>query len=182
MKTKTLFLGLGLLGVAIAGTVGAHDRDGRFRVATTLKPTEEVPVVSSVAKGFFKATIDTENGTINYELSYEGLEGTPAQAHIHVGQTNVNGAISVYLCTNLALPVTTPPIPQPQPCPAAPATITGTLTAENVIALGAPQGIDPGQFDELVKAIRKGFTYANVHSSRFPGGEVRGQIDDISKK
>ena len=85
MHSKTLFLGVGLVSLVVAGVVGAHDRDrgGRFRVATILKPSEEVPAVSSVAKGFFKATIDTENETISYELSYEGLEGTPVQAHIH---------------------------------------------------------------------------------------------------
>lgn len=181
MKGKKLLLGIGLLGVVIAGVVGAHDRDGQFRVSTVLRPVEEVPAVSSVAKGFFKATIDVENETITYELSYEGLEGTPAQAHIHFGQVGVNGNVSVYLCTNLALPAVTPPIPQPQPCPASPATITGTLTAANVVATGAPQGLDAGQFEELAKAIRRGLTYANVHSSRFPGGEVRGQIDDIKK-
>jgi hypothetical protein len=185
MKSKAVLLGAGLLSVIVAGVVGAHDRDGgKFRVATALRPSEEVPAVSSVAKGFFKATIDTNNETITYELTYDGLEGTPAQAHIHVGQTSVNGAISVYLCTNLALPVVTPAIPQPPPCPAPPATVTGTLTAANVIALATPQpqGIDAGEFDELAKAIRKGLAYANVHSSRFPGGEVRGQIDDISRK
>lgn len=187
MKSTTMLLGVGLLSVVATGAVGAHDHgreSSRFRVATTLKPSEEVPAVSSVAKGFFKAAIDTENETITYELTYDALEGAPAQAHIHVGQTSVNGAISVYLCTNLALPVVTPAIPQPPACPAPPATVTGTLTAANVIALATPQpqGIDAGEFDELVKAIRKGLAYANVHSSRFPGGEIRGQIDDISRR
>jgi hypothetical protein len=180
MKSKTLVLGIGLLGVTIAGVVGAHDRDrdGRFRVATSLKPSEEVPAVSSVAKGFFKATIDVDNETISYELSYEGLEGAPAQAHIHIGQSGVNGNISVYLCTNLP----NPPTPTPPACPASPATITGTLTAADLQASAAAQGVEPGEFDELANMIRKGLTYANVHSSRFGGGEIRGQIDDISRK
>jgi CHRD domain-containing protein len=38
------------------------------------------------------------------------------------------------------------------------------------------QGLEPGAFDELVRAMRAGFTYANVHSNRFPAGEIRGQI------
>ena len=50
MKSRTLLLGIGLLGIAIAGVVGAHDRDGRFRIATTLKPSEEVPAVSSAVR------------------------------------------------------------------------------------------------------------------------------------
>ena len=41
----------------------------------------------------------------------------------------------------------------------------------------ANQGIAAGEFDELVRAIRAGVTYANVHSEKFPGGEIRGQIE-----
>ena len=38
------------------------------------------------------------------------------------------------------------------------------------------QGIDAGEFDELVRAIRAGATYANVHSQTFGPGEIRGPI------
>jgi hypothetical protein len=62
----------------------------------------------------------------------------------------------------------------------APATITGVLTPANIIGPAA-QGIDPATdaangFEELVRLLRSGVTYANVHSSKFPGGEIRGQI------
>ena len=39
------------------------------------------------------------------------------------------------------------------------------------------QGIDPGQYGELLRAIRAGATYANVHSSKYRGGEVRAQLE-----
>ena len=35
-----------------------------------------------------------------------------------------------------------------------------------------------GRFDELVRAIRSGTTYVNVHSSLYPGGEIRAQLGD----
>ena len=38
------------------------------------------------------------------------------------------------------------------------------------------QGIEAGAFAELVAAMRAGHTYANVHSSKWPGGEIRTQI------
>jgi hypothetical protein len=38
------------------------------------------------------------------------------------------------------------------------------------------QGIEPGAIGELVAAIRAGATYVNVHSSKWPGGEIRAQI------
>ena len=49
------------------------------------------------------------------------------------------------------------------------------ITSANILALPA-QGIAAGEFAEVVKAIRAGVTYANVHTAAFPGGEIRGQI------
>ena len=90
----------------------------------------------------FNATISNDGTEINWELSYSPLEGNIMQSHIHVGQAGVNGGISVFLCSNLANgPAGT------QACPAGPATISGTITAANVIgnAGGARQGVDAGQ-------------------------------------
>jgi hypothetical protein len=94
------------------------------------------------------------------------------QAHIHFGARNQFGAnISVFLCSNLGNgPAGT------QPCPPAPATITGTVRPGDVIG-PAPFGIAPGEFDELMDAMEAGFTYVNVHSTKYPGGEIRAQIE-----
>lgn len=35
-----------------------------------------------------------------------------------------------------------------------------------------------GEFDEVIAIMRAGVSYANVHTAQFPGGEVRGQIDE----
>jgi len=35
----------------------------------------------------------------------------------------------------------------------------------------------PAEWSEVVALIRAGRTYANVHSVKFPGGEIRSQID-----
>ena len=53
--------------------------------------------------------------------------------------------------------------------------MSGTITAAQVIG-PAGQGIQPGEFAELVKALRVGAAYANVHTTTFPAGEIRGQI------
>jgi uncharacterized protein YdeI (BOF family) len=67
-----------------------------------------------------------------------------------------------------------------QPCPAPPATISGTITAADVTNLANERGISAGELDELIAAIRAGATYVNVHSTRWPGGEIRSQIDGNS--
>jgi CHRD domain len=138
---------------------------------------EEVPSVSTAASGEFRAKISGDQ--IDWTLTYRDLEGDVQQGHIHFGQKGVNGGISVFLCTNLGNgPVGT------QPCPPDPATISGTIQAADVspnipaTAAARTQGIDTGEFAELVAAIREGVTYANVHSTRWPGGEVRAQLAD----
>ena len=37
------------------------------------------------------------------------------------------------------------------------------------------QGLTTGEFADLLRAIDKNVTYANVHSSKHTGGEIRGQ-------
>jgi hypothetical protein len=39
------------------------------------------------------------------------------------------------------------------------------------------QGIDAGEYDEFLEALDAGLTYVNVHSSKYPGGEIRAQLD-----
>ena len=54
--------------------------------------------------------------------------------------------------------------------------MTGVIDSADVIG-PAGQGIAPGEFDELISAMRAGLTYANVHSDpMYLGGEIRGQI------
>ena len=54
--------------------------------------------------------------------------------------------------------------------------MTGTLRPADVIG-PASEGIAPGEFGELVRAIRAGATYANVHTEKYPGGEIRAQLE-----
>ena len=161
--------------IAMAAMTGAlactsvHAEDKGFRAV--LLGTQEVPSVSTGAHGGFALRLSPDGAALHYQLAYDGLEGDVTQAHIHVGQKDVNGGISAFLCSNLGNgPVGT------QPCPAPPARISGVITAADVVG-PANQGVAAGEFDELVRAIRSGVAYANVHSTKFPGGEVRSQID-----
>jgi hypothetical protein len=155
--------------VSVVATTAVAGGGGEIREELT--GDEEVPVVLTGAEGSFKAKIRSDR--IEYRLRYEDLEGNVTQGHIHIGQRLANGGISVWLCDTATNPA---PVDTPD-CTASPATITGTITAANVIG-PANQGIAAGEFDELVDAIRDGFTYVNVHSSLAPTGEIRGQLED----
>jgi hypothetical protein len=54
--------------------------------------------------------------------------------------------------------------------------VEGTIIPTQMLVVTG-QGIAAGEFDELVRAIRTGVTYANVHSlPDFGPGEIRSQL------
>jgi hypothetical protein len=161
------------------------DRDKPDRVAARLSSFNEVHfiggtapalrgAISSKASGRFKATIDDNGQMIHYELSYEGLESTVTQAHIHFGQRHTVGGITVWLCQTTTNPAPAAVSALTPTCPQE-GTVSGTITPAQVLPVTG-QGIDAGEFAEVVRAIRAGATYANVHTQTFGPGEIRGQL------
>jgi hypothetical protein len=53
--------------------------------------------------------------------------------------------------------------------------LKGTIMANDVLAIGAPQFVAAGSFNQLVSAIKNTATYVNLHTQNIDG-EVRGQI------
>jgi hypothetical protein len=167
--------GLGVAGVGAAATALAVAGDS---LSVNLTSYEEVPAVSSPATATFTADVADDESAITWTLSYSGLVGAVQQAHIHFGQKAVNGGISVFLCTNLGNgPAGI------QPCPAPPAELSGTIAAADVspnipsTQTAREQGINTGELGELMDAIDAGMAYVNIHSARWPGGEIRAQLN-----
>ena len=155
--------------LALAQPVMAADQFG-----ARLRGLEEVPSISTLAQGFFLGTLNAAGTALDYTVVYFDLQGAVLQSHIHIGQSGVNGGVVLFFCTNLAPPAG---VPAPPACPSTPGinTVSGTLTAANVITVAA-QGIAAGEFSEIIRAMRAGNSYANVHTDLFPGGEIRGQV------
>ena len=161
----------GCLGVMLVGGsfAFADDDDGDRDARATLTGYQEIVsptagAVSTVARGTFRASVNSS--TIRYTLRYQGIEGGAVLfAHIHFAQQHTNGGVSAFLCGGGDKPA----------CPATGGTVEGVIDAADVVGPAA-QGIAAGQFAELVRAMRAGATYANVHSPTYPGGEIRGQI------
>jgi CHRD domain len=157
--------------VSTASLLFAQD-SSHGRARAILEGFEEVPAISTTGRGSFDAKVDPDAGTIEWELTYSDLEGiAPAvpggvvtAAHIHVGQRGVNGGVSAFFCGGGGKPA----------CPTS-GTLTGVITAADVLG-PAVQGVEAGSFAELVHAIRAGKTYVNVHTTRWPGGEIRSQV------
>ena len=156
--------------ILIAGAIAIAQGFGNPFVGM-LHGYEEVPAVSTVGNAEFRAELSPYGDRVNWSLTYRDLEGTITQSHIHFAQKGVNGGIVVFLCTNLGNgPAGTQLCPPPQ------ATITGSFSNADVGGGAAAQGIAAGQYGELLRAMRAGKTYANIHSHSWPGGEVRSQI------
>ena len=158
-----------LISITAAPVFAQGDPDGT--AVTRLRSFDEVPAVSTSGGGRFEATISDDGATVDWTLNYFNLEGAVTQAHIHFAQRSVNGGIVVFLCSNLGNgPAGT------QPCPASPASIHGTFHASDVVGSASSQSIVAGELPAVLRAIRAGITYANVHTTLFPGGEIRGQL------
>ena len=175
MKRKAFLLTLVLLSTVTALAVFT---DSYKKIKASLTGYQEVPSVSTTATGEFRGHVNNEGTAVDWTLTYSDLEGAVQQSHIHFGQAGVNGGITVFLCTNLGNgPAGI------QPCPAPPATISGTILAADVspnipaTAAARTQGLNTGEFEEFLAAMRAGSLYVNVHSTVWPGGEVRSQIE-----
>jgi hypothetical protein len=107
---------------------------------------------------------DTDT-SVHFVLHYEGLATAVGAAHIHVGQPNINGGVTVFFCGGGGRPA----------CPLSPATVEGDFVANDVLGIQTQQ-LEATNLAKLLRAIRAGQTYANVHTATSPGGEIRGQI------
>lgn len=152
---------------AVPAMAGDDDHDKRGDdLRAHLRAINEVPSIATNASGEFTAEIADDEQSISFELSFQNLSANLAASHIHIGQFFANGGVSAFLCGGGGQPA----------CPAATSgTITGTITAANVVGPAA-QGVTAGNLAALIEEIRDGVTYANMHNASFPAGEARGRV------
>jgi len=118
-----------------------------------------------------KTMLNDATGTITFRFEFTGLTTNLVQAHYHFAQEHVPGGVMVFLCG----PTTSP---AKQQCPdATHGVVSGSLVAADVIGPVA-QNIAVGDMAAVMAAIRNDAAYINLHTTMFPGGEIRGQIKD----
>ena len=169
MRKRTAVLAIAVLAAGLLVASLASASGGGKRVfKADLDSYNEVPAISSNGFGQLRVRPGENDMELTYELSYGGLNATATAAHIHLGQANVNGGVSVFLCGGGGKPA----------CPAGTGdeeTVTGTITPADIIG-PAGQGLAAGEWDEFLRAMRAGVTYGNVHTTMHPGGEIRDQL------
>jgi hypothetical protein len=165
--------------VAFTGRAKDKDNDDAIRLSAGLTGFQEVAPKNTTAHGSFHATISEDRSTITWTLTWEGLSGPPLFAHIHIGQKGVNGAVVVFFCGPAG------PTNTKNPCPQLTTdTISGSFTAADIRQTDANQpnqppagqGFTDNHLSDVIRYILAGDGYANVHTVKYPGGEIRGQI------
>jgi hypothetical protein len=134
----------------------------------------ETGAILSTGEGTLKLTVDKIAKTFTYTLTYSFPSTTNVlQSHIHFGKEHVPGGVVLFFCTNKGNgPSGT------QTCPAFAGTVTATVTAADVQAV-AGQNVTAGDFDAVVAALSSDSVYANIHTTAFPAGEIRGQVHSV---
>ena|SRR5437870_56872 len=166
-KFTVLVLGFMVAGVPLALTVRA-DHDDATTYRARLSGFGEVPPKLVDGTGKFTGTLSDDKTSISWTLTWSGLTGPAAAAHIHFGQPQNVGSVVVFFCGGGGRPA----------CPDGPGhsgTVTGTWTAADILAVPS-QGVTAGDFAGFLRILGVNLGYANIHTAQFPGGEIRGQV------
>jgi hypothetical protein len=165
MLKRLVFTGPLILVLAFA--IPAHA--DTITYTATLLGSNEVPPTGSPATGF---AIFTLNGNLlSIDETFSGLTAPASAAHIHCcGPVGVNEIVAV--------PFT--PFPNTTSGHFL-GTVDLTLAATYNGAFITQEGGTVGLAEAgLIAALNSGNTYANIHDANFPGGEIRGQIAQVT--
>jgi hypothetical protein len=147
-----------LVGVlALAGTASAAD----VKLRANLHGDEEVPPADPDGDGRARVTVIPEDGRVCFKVKFDEIT-TANRGHIHVGGPGVNGDIVVaFFDLHLAGSQGDPRL--------------DTLEKKSELE-GCVENLDPALLEDIV--ANPGNYYVNLHNSRFPGGAVRGQLEE----
>jgi hypothetical protein len=165
LKRSMLFVPLLALAAVLVNVPGVAIGQTATNFSATLIGINETPSINTNGAATVKITLNADN-TISFTVKYQNLSLAPTVAHIHFAETGVAGGVMVFFCGGGGQPS----------CPATTSgTITGTIDATQVQAI-ASQGLAAGDMASVFRAIRQGAGYANMHTTNFPAGEIRGQL------
>jgi len=121
---------------------------------------------NSEAHGNAVFVFSDDGSQVTYKLVVNGLENT-TQAHIHVASTpGGNGPIVLWLYPDEA----------PFQITLISGIFNGLLGSRSAFSADLTGNAGIMSLDDLRMAIDEGRAYVNVHTTAFPGGEIRGTI------
>jgi CHRD domain len=151
-------------GPQTVGAESAHFAASAHNLGTHLRGDEEVPARDTAAQGQAIFHVNEDGTVISYKLIVANIENV-TQAHIHLAPAGANGGVVAWL------------YPAAPPSQLIPGRSQGTLKEGEITASSLVGALSGQPLSALLSAMRNGGAYVNVHTSQFPPGEIRGQID-----
>ena len=170
MKLKWVLRLAAVIAVLALTVVATSADEGSLSLRAKLTGFQESPPKLSPSTGSFEATV--LGSTLSYKLTYSKLSSPAVMAHLHFAQPAVNGGIFLWLCGSA-----TAPGPAGTPtCPPDGGTVSRSgITAADIQAVST-QNLSAGDFAGALTIIKNGEAYANVHTTLYPAGEIRGFV------
>ena len=145
-------------------TTPAAPVNNNVTFTATMTGAKENPANASTGTGTFTATNDTVTNIFSYDVTFTGLTSAVNNGHIHgpAASATVNSGTTINFNTqagaNFSFGQT-------------------SGTAHGIALLTAATQITATiNGDSLKKLFFAGLTYANIHTTAFGGGEIRGTI------
>jgi len=156
MKTAKVvsLIAFTILLTASLSMAAAH---GVFKAKLTGK--EEVPAAETKGTGEAIFELSKDGKEITYILKVKGIENARA-AHIHVGKMGEEGAVVVGLFGG----------------PKKEGVVSGVLAKGTITDANLTGPLAGKTIGDLVELLKSGGAYVNVHTDKYPGGELRGQV------
>ncbi len=137
-----------------------------------LSGANEIPANASPATGFASVVLDPAAHTIQLDVTFSGLLAPDVAAHIHCCLPSPFDPINIGVATTVPA------------FPGFPLGVTSGSYSSAVLSLMDLGTYNPafvtlkgglaGAEAALVAGIENGETYLNIHTTLFPGGEIRG--------
>src|SRR5215216_3386636 len=164
-----------LIGVVFAVLMlSAVAKADQLVFTTTLTGAQEVPPTPSPGIGSALVTLDTATNMLTVNVAFAGLVSPTIASHIHccaLPGTNAMVATAVPTFPGFPLGVTTGTYLM---------TFDLTLASTyNPAFITAHGGTVAGAQAAFIAGLISGQTYLNIHTTQFPGGEIRGQLQAI---
>lgn len=157
--------------LAVAVPAIAHE----VQYSTVLTGTAEIPSNASPATGTALVTVDFDTLMMEVQVSFAGLVGNTTASHIHCctttpGAANVGVATQLPTFAGFPLGVTSGTYDH---------TFDMALASSYNPAFVTLQGGVSNAFSALIAGMETGNAYLNVHTTAFPGGEIRGLLHPV---
>ncbi len=162
MKKRFLIGALLIIALVSVGFAVGYGSDKPKSESTSFSATltggEVVPPVTTSARGEATFSVSKDGKAIKYKVTVSGIVDVTA-AHIHMGKKGENG----------------PPIALIKTA-AKKGALTGTLSEGAITEKELMTSLQGKDLKALIEQIKAGSTYVNVHTKKYPDGEIRGEI------